>query len=398
MKIYKKIMALVLTFVFVLSIGNSAQAAAPMLYVYYFNTGQSDCMLITFDGKAVLVDSGYDARGNTVVPGAAAAKQANVKSFLTAKGITELEYLIITHCDPDHYKGITQLVSGINIKKIVTREYDATSLTALQQYSNTTYVNYVNVVNFIAAQSNITSTITKSSTPSQIVNFTRTLRSTSSKWLFPFASSSNNPLIYTITATNSTHTIQLAFLNREASFINGETSISQHVNNDSLTFSLNYSNVKYLFTGDVVWAGRNQLVTVAKKANYKFDVLKASHHGQSNNNLYGDKPSAYGFGSVLKDNAITVITNDPATQTTILELNKTSVGWPTPLYITGTISSHISAADKSNNGITSYSNSDYLGIRISTGGANLYPFAAYKNKSTNSYATAPITVDAPRVN
>ena len=76
------------------------------LNIFFFNVGQADSTLITYEDKAILIDAGNDTDGEKIV------------QFLQAKGINKIDYLIGTHIHEDHIGGIADIIDNINTGKI----------------------------------------------------------------------------------------------------------------------------------------------------------------------------------------------------------------------------------------------------------------------------------------
>ena len=76
------------------------------LNIFFFNVGQADSTLITYEDKAILIDAGNDSDGEKIV------------EFLKAKEINKIDYLIGTHIHEDHIGGIIDIVNNIQVGKI----------------------------------------------------------------------------------------------------------------------------------------------------------------------------------------------------------------------------------------------------------------------------------------
>ena len=70
------------------------------LKIYFIDVGQGDsCLIVTPNHKTILIDGGgnldnevYDVGKSTVIP------------YLLDRGITKLDYIIISHFDSDHVR------------------------------------------------------------------------------------------------------------------------------------------------------------------------------------------------------------------------------------------------------------------------------------------------------
>lgn len=84
------------------------------LKIYFIDVGQGDCCVIqTPKNKNIIIDGGegntekYDNGKNVVVP------------YLLDRGITQIDYLIISHCDSDHIGGLFAVLENIKVERIL---------------------------------------------------------------------------------------------------------------------------------------------------------------------------------------------------------------------------------------------------------------------------------------
>ena len=85
----------------------------PPLHVHFLDVGQGDATLVRFpDGRSLLVDAGgrpgggFDIGARVVVPA------------LWAVGVRSLDYLAITHADPDHIGGAAAVVDDLRPREL----------------------------------------------------------------------------------------------------------------------------------------------------------------------------------------------------------------------------------------------------------------------------------------
>lgn len=92
-----------------LPIGKSGKPAAENseVQVRFLDVGQGDCTLVCSDGKYMLIDTGDRDGDNTVI------------NYLENMGVTELEYLIITHPHSDHMGEAAEIVESFDIGKVI---------------------------------------------------------------------------------------------------------------------------------------------------------------------------------------------------------------------------------------------------------------------------------------
>lgn len=77
------------------------------LNIIFFYVGQADCTLIKLNNDVMLIDTGNNADGKNVV------------SFLQAKNITHIDYLVGTHADEDHIGGLDDVINNLDIEKVL---------------------------------------------------------------------------------------------------------------------------------------------------------------------------------------------------------------------------------------------------------------------------------------
>ena len=82
------------------------------LKINFVDVGQGDCSLITTpNNKKVIIDGGgnenYDVGKNTLLP------------YLLDRGITKIDYIIVSHFDTDHCKGLYYVMKNIKVKNII---------------------------------------------------------------------------------------------------------------------------------------------------------------------------------------------------------------------------------------------------------------------------------------
>ena len=73
------------------------------LILHVFNAGKADSMLLYNENFAVLIDTGEEELGNTIL------------EYLKEVNIEKIDYLIITHFDKDHVGGASQIINNIEI-------------------------------------------------------------------------------------------------------------------------------------------------------------------------------------------------------------------------------------------------------------------------------------------
>ncbi|MCL2223764.1 MAG: MBL fold metallo-hydrolase [Defluviitaleaceae bacterium] len=84
---------------------------AGMMEVFVFGIGRADAILITTENHAVLIDSGENRHGGPIA------------GTLMGRGITTLDYLIITHFDADHVGGASQVINILEVQNVIVPNY-----------------------------------------------------------------------------------------------------------------------------------------------------------------------------------------------------------------------------------------------------------------------------------
>ena len=90
------------------------------LEIYFFNAGKADSILISSNGKYILIDTGEEELGSTIL------------SYLKNHNITKLDYLIITHFDKDHVGSASSIIDNIEIDHV----YQSNSPKESEYYTN----------------------------------------------------------------------------------------------------------------------------------------------------------------------------------------------------------------------------------------------------------------------
>lgn len=80
------------------------------LTVYIFDVGQADCTLIRSEEGDILIDAGHFKTEDEIV------------GMLSEVGVTELEYLILTHPDSDHIGGADEIIEAFAIEHVILPE------------------------------------------------------------------------------------------------------------------------------------------------------------------------------------------------------------------------------------------------------------------------------------
>ncbi|MGF0032925.1 ComEC/Rec2 family competence protein, partial [Bariatricus sp. SGI.154] len=73
----------------------------------FLDVGQGDCTIIRTEGRNMVIDTGNNDQGDYVV------------NYLKENGITDLDYLILTHPDADHIGGADNVLENIDVETVI---------------------------------------------------------------------------------------------------------------------------------------------------------------------------------------------------------------------------------------------------------------------------------------
>src|SRR6516162_11520071 len=92
--------------------GMAAPASAKQLKIYFIDVeGGQSTLVVTPEGQSLLIDTGWAGDGQGYKPGKPhEARDANrIVAAAHDAGITQIDYLLITHFHPDHDGGVSEL-------------------------------------------------------------------------------------------------------------------------------------------------------------------------------------------------------------------------------------------------------------------------------------------------
>ena len=208
----KKSMLLVIISVFLFqSIYYFYSLIPRQLKVYFIDVGQGDsCLIVSPNNKKILIDGG---EGEPEV----------LLSYLLARRIKTIDYIMISHFDSDHCNGLIEVINTLNVKNIIISN---------QAYLCDEYKNIKNIIN--------------------------------------------------LKKINVIHVKQGDKLNIEQDLkidilYPPEKLEYDDLNNNSIVAKVTYNSFSILFTGDIEKSEKNLLEKYKEKL--KSDVIKVSHHG-----------------------------------------------------------------------------------------------------------------------
>lgn len=314
----------VLSLIITLAFQNYPQQAkaytATGFNAYYISVGKADCILIQQGDLYGLIDT-----GNTT-------DLTAVKNFLDRKGVTTLEFIIITHLDVDHCGNVKALATDYKAKSIVYRELTSNAQSKL----TSGYLARYNEIIGLSASKNTNSFDGKS---------------------LKFGDATIN------------------FYSRQKSFIDDtdpkfdNVALSTRINLDSLIFQIVYKSTKFFFLGDSGTSANDYVSGKYSASILKSDVLKISHHGMSANNTAGI------IKAVAASVAINSASSDFATESLTKDRLK-SANANVKIYETWNIPSYMPADSNT-----------YTGILVISDGTKVTTYGVYNWGTTSCNKT-----------
>ncbi|WP_051280541.1 ComEC/Rec2 family competence protein [Anaerovorax odorimutans] len=182
--------------------------------ITFFDLGKSDCILIEINGKIIMIDTSFTENGDYIC------------ELLQDKGISCINYLILTHMDRDHIGGASEIIKRIPVEIIIQPDYK------------------VNTPQYKAYQE----TLKEMKKEPILLHHNMTIYI--------------KPAIFTLLAPKKQH--------------------YKKSNDYSIITKLQYLGCCFLFTGD---AESERLKEFIKENNTIYDVVKIPHHGIPNEYL-----------------------------------------------------------------------------------------------------------------
>lgn len=214
-KIIKKVLAIYLSIAIVVYIINLIE---PYMHIFFIDVGQGDStLIITRSDKTILVDGGGTENGEDYVG------KNILLPYLLDRGIKRIDYIMISHFDSDHCKGILYVMENLKVKNIIIPK---------QTEISDNYNTFLEIVK----RKNINVIIVKSEDKVTIDDYT----------YFEILWPSNKKIEENM------------------------------MNNNSIVARLIYGNFKMLFTGDIELIAEKE---INQKYNLKSNILKVAHHG-----------------------------------------------------------------------------------------------------------------------
>jgi len=96
---------------------NTGTLSGQNLTVHFLDVGQGDSVILTFNGKAMLIDAGESDQREVVT------------DYLKDQGISTLEYVVATHPHSDHIGGMNDVLNNFKVEHFIDSGYPHTSKT-----------------------------------------------------------------------------------------------------------------------------------------------------------------------------------------------------------------------------------------------------------------------------
>lgn len=212
-----------------------------IMNVMVFNAGKADAILITTDNSAVLIDTGEAQHGDQIT------------DYLLNCGITEIDYLIITHFHKDHVGGADTIIKNLTVKDVIVPNYGKQS----KQYEQ-----FAAAMEEAGLESGVLTETIEFTLDG--VNFT-VYPSWQEYYYFGDSSADDDTDEDDYEDTDET----------------SEENVPKE-NNFSLAVSVNHGNNNFLFAGDAKAKRLKELLLTGGIVNTQYDFLKVPHHGRYN--------------------------------------------------------------------------------------------------------------------
>lgn len=225
-KINKKI---IIIFVIIIIILNLILNFIPKTFtISFIDVGQGDSMLIsTPKGKKILIDGGgsrdeesFNIGKQTLIP------------YLLNKGITKLDYILISHFDSDHVGGILSVLEELKVEKVIICE----------QEENENYRRFKEIVK------------------------------------------NKKIKVYVVKKGDNVKIEENILLN--ILWPKDEKIKENAINNNSIVAKLNYKSFSILLTGDIEKIAENEILKEYENSNIlNANILKVAHHGSKSSSI-----------------------------------------------------------------------------------------------------------------
>lgn len=219
--IYKKCSKVIaISLIFIITL-NSLRNHSFGLIMHFIDVGQGDSTLIITElNKKILIDGGGSETGNYDVG------EKVLVPYLLDRKVKSIDYMIISHFDSDHCKGLFSVIENLDVKNAIISKQGKNSEN-YQYFLSLTAKRKTNII-CVEAGNRL-----------KIDNFTYI------DIIWPYKELIQDNIL----------------------------------NNNSIVFKLNYRNSSILFTGDIEEIAEKQILNKYDKNMIKSTILKVAHHG-----------------------------------------------------------------------------------------------------------------------
>ena len=198
------------------------------LRIYFIDVGQGDSTLIlTPKGNNILIDGGGSETGSFDVG------EKILLPYLLDRGVTKIDYMMISHFDSDHVGGLFSILENLRVEHVLISKQGKES----ENYKHFLEISKRKKIKVIYVEAGDRINIEKN--------------------MF----------------------FEILFPTRNL--------ISENIlNNNSIVARLVYKNFKILFTGDIEEIAEKELIKLYSKINkLRADILKVAHHGSKSSTI-----------------------------------------------------------------------------------------------------------------
>lgn len=203
--------------------------------IYFVDVGQGDCtVIITQCNKKIIIDGG----GNNIENSLYDVGESVLFPYLLDRKINSLDYVIISHFDSDHYKGLEYVIKNMQVKTvIIPKQFEESD-------------NYADFIE-IAKDRKI-----------KVIEVKAGQRIMLDK------------------------EVEMSVLWPIEDYIKENA-----INNNSIVFKIYFEKFSALFTGDIEEEAEKQIVSKYKNVEYngenvlRSDILKVAHHGSKSSSI-----------------------------------------------------------------------------------------------------------------
>lgn len=189
--------------------------------IHFVDIGQGDCTLIQNNGKNILIDSGGRINKKDIDVG-----KKILLPYLLNRGITKINYIIVSHFDSDHSEGFLYIMENLKIENAIIQK---------QIRETIIYKKFIEIC-----------------------------KRKKIKVIF----------------TKEGDKFKVGDLNFEIYHPSEELIDENGINNNSILCKLSYFSKTVLFTGDIEKIAEYEIISrYAKNQKLRADILKIAHHG-----------------------------------------------------------------------------------------------------------------------